>query len=169
MNSIKIFNLILTSKCEKTVKKFFWFFIKNKLNNKKIKKYLNKRIKQKRLTILKSPQIYKKAQEQFLNKIIRKRIKIQTTKNLKYLIFLKKLNSKLFPNIGMKIKCTTNNRNIKKFNIFQPKNFKINEFHNFKKQNLNFKINNISNSLITTKAICLLKIFYQYGKNTTIL
>jgi len=48
---MKIFNLILISKCKVTVKKFFLFFFKNKLQNEKIQKYLNKKIKKKKLTV----------------------------------------------------------------------------------------------------------------------
>jgi len=164
MNKMKIFNLILISKCKVTVKKFFLFFFKNKLQNEKIQKYLNKKIKKKKLTVLKSPHIYKKAQEQFQNIFIKKHIEIQTTKNFKYLLFLKRLNSKLFPNIQIKLKCTINNGNMKKLNVFSPKNFKIKEYYIFKNQNLNLKNNNLSKPLIALKVICLLKIFFQFNK-----
>jgi len=140
---MKTFNITIKSKNKTSVNEFFLFFNGNKLyNSNVIKKYFQKKAKKKKLTILKSPHVNKKAQEQFENRLFKKQFKIQTTKNQKYLIFLKKINSKLFPDIEIKLKCSTNNKkNIKKLKlkIFNPNNFKINEYYNFKAQNLNLK------------------------------
>jgi ribosomal protein S10 len=168
---MKTFNITIKSKNKTSINEFFLFFRKTKLYNLNIiKKYFQKKMEKKKLTILKSPHVNKKAQEQFENRLFKKQIKIQTTENLKYLIFLKKLNSKLFPDIKIKLTYKTNNK--KKFKklglkIFNPNNFKINKYYNFKTQNLNQvkkKNKNISKHLLTTKTNRLLKIFDLYGE-----
>lgn len=172
---MKTFNLTIRSKNKTSINEFFSFFNENKLySSNVIKKYFQKKMKKKKLTILKSPHVNKKAQEQFEIRLFKKQFKIKTTQNLKYLIFLKRLNSKLFPDIEINLKCITNNKNIKKLglSIFNPNNFKINKCYNFKTQNLNLKNfnqlkkenNSRSRHFLTTKTSHLLGIFDLYGE-----
>lgn len=152
--------LLIESKNRGSIKKFLVLCFKNKLLNCKIIKALTSNLNIKKITILKSPHVNKKAQEQFENRLIKKRLEIQTTKNLKYLLFLKKLNSKLFPDIQIKIKSILTNKEIKKLKIFTPRNFKINECFN-----LILKNKAIFKHLVKKKIIFLLKIFDIFGEN----
>jgi ribosomal protein S10 len=105
----------------------------NSINNNKylnlniIKKYFKKKNKKSVLTILKSPHVNKTAQEQFEFKFSSKQFLIKpTTKNLKYVLLLKKLESNLFPDTKIILKFISN-RKLKKKNskIFNINNFKI--------------------------------------------
>jgi ribosomal protein S10 len=105
----------------------------NSINNNKylnlniIKKYFKKKNKKSVLTILKSPHVNKTAQEQFEFKFSSKQFLIKpTTKNLKFILLLKKLESNLFPDTKIILKFISN-RKLKKKNskIFNINNFKI--------------------------------------------
>ena len=126
---MKTLNVTITSKNKNSIHDFFLFTNKNKICNLSvIKKYFQKKMEKKRLTILKSPHVNKKAQEQFESRFFKKQFTIQTAKNLKYLIFLKKLNYDLFPDIDIKLKCIIINKNVTKLGlkVFNPNQFKIN-------------------------------------------
>jgi ribosomal protein S10 len=97
------------------------------LNLNIIKKYFKKKNKKSVLTILKSPHVNKTAQEQFEFKFSSKQFLIKpTTKNLKFILLLKKLESNLFPDTKIILKFISN-RKLKKKNskIFNINNFKI--------------------------------------------
>jgi len=88
---MKTFNITIKSKNKTSVNEFFLFFNGNKLyNSNVIKKYFQKKAKKKKLTILKSPHVNKKAQEQFENRLFKKQFKIQTTKKSKIFNLFKK-------------------------------------------------------------------------------
>jgi ribosomal protein S10 len=88
---MKTFNVTITSRNKNSINDFFLFFNGNTVCNLNvIKKYFQKKIEKKKLTILKSPHVNKKAQEQFESRLFKKQFTVQTTKNLKYLIFLKR-------------------------------------------------------------------------------
>ncbi len=171
---MKTFNITITSKNKNSINDFFLFFNKNTMCNfNAIKKYFQKKMEKKKLTILKSPHVNKKAQEQFESRFFKKQFTIQITKNLKYLIFLKKLNYDLFPDTDIKLKCIITNENKKKLGlkVFNPNNFKINKYYSLKTNNFNLKNLNklkkkktLSKSLLTQKTTRLLKIFDLYGE-----
>lgn len=92
---MKTFDIIIKSKNQNSITKLFSVLQKKKCNN--IKKYFQKKTKRKRITILKSPHVHKKAQEQFEKVIYNKQLSIYSVKNLTYLTFLKKLNLNTFP------------------------------------------------------------------------
>ena len=170
---IKMFSVTITSRNKNSTNDFFLFFNENTVyKSNVIKKYFQKKIEKKRLTILKSPHVNKKAQEQFESRLFKKQFTIHTTKNLKYLVFLKKLNSDLFPDINIKLKCIITNKDIKKLGlkVFNPNCFKINKYHHFKIQHLNLKNLNqllkikLSKPLLAKKTMRLLKVFDLYGE-----
>lgn len=69
---MKNLQIIIKSIYKNSVKKFLFFFYKKSA----LKKQLCKKIKNKKITILKSPHIYKKAQEQFEKNMFKTVIKI---------------------------------------------------------------------------------------------
>merc|ERR1712154_93976 len=74
----------------------------NKLKLIIVKSSLQK-TKKKKLTVLKSPHVNKKAQEQFELHTYKKRIKCFTFKTLLFLVFLKKIKFYLFSEIVIKV------------------------------------------------------------------
>lgn len=163
---MKTFNLIIKSKNKNSINNFITFFNKNKFDI--IQKYSHKKTKKKRLTILKSPHVNKKAQEQFESRMFKKQLTIQITKSYKYLIFLKKLNYNLFPDISIKIQYRKNLK-LLPLQIFYPNNFKFNKYvilKNLNVKNLNQQKQNkkLHTNLITKKTNFLLKIFDIYGQ-----
>ena len=94
-----------------------------------------KNLQKKRLTVLKSPHVNKKAQEQFEYRLFKKQFETEVTKNFKYLVFLKKLNYNLFSDIHIRLKYAIKNKSITKsgLKIFDPNYCKLDTFYNFKK------------------------------------
>lgn len=166
---MKTFNITVTSRNKNSIKNFFLFLNKTtSINLNIIQKYFQEKTRKKKLTILKSPHVNKKAQEQFESRVFKKQLTIQVTKNFKYLIFFKKLSFDLFPDIKIKLQHIISDKNIKKLKIkiFKPNNFKINKYSGFQTYNLNLKYlrNNMSKHLLTKKTNFLLKIFDLYGE-----
>nr|WAK85012.1 ribosomal protein S10 [Amicula sp. isolate GU52X-4 cfCalB7] len=117
--------------CEYSLNKFILFFF-NALKNKQIniyilKKILSKKKKTKKFAILKSPHIYKSAQEQFEFKFFFKQIKCYSTTNFQFLLFLKKIS--IFSGVKIKIKLINNTKKYK-FQIFNPDNLYSLNFKN---------------------------------------
>ena len=151
----------------------FFFFLKKYLtfNCDVVSKYYQKKTSIKKVTLLKSPHVNKKAQEQFETRIFKKEIKMLINNNFKLLFLLKKINYNIYSDINIKIKELLNNNNFltkKKFKIIGLNNFKINmycsifvEARNFKfKKSLNFfKKNNSLNFIISTKINRLFSVF----------
>ena len=171
---MKTFNVTITSKNKNSISDFLLFFNENKLCNLNvIKKYFQKKMGRGKLTILKSPHVNKKAQEQFESRLFKKQLTIQTTKNLKYLIFLKKLNYDLFPDINIRLKYIINKKDIFKLGlkIFNPNYFKMNKNYNLKDNNFNLqRLNQLKKKtfllkfLLVKKANHILKVFDLYGE-----
>merc|ERR1711862_401002 len=85
--------------------------------------YKKKETKIKKMTILKSPHINKKAQKKFEHRIFSKKISVSVFNNMKFLIFLKKLKTKLFPGIKLKIEVNCNKKIISKIDFLNPAYF----------------------------------------------
>ena len=128
---MKIININVISRNIITFKKFNL----KKFNNLIVllEKYKIKKIKTKKLTILKSPHVNKKAQEQFESKIFTKNLNYTINKFLKFLVLLKRFKNYLFFNLKIKLKFMHNNsknQNLKK-KIILPKNFNNTNINNF--------------------------------------
>ena len=173
--TMKTFNVTITSRNKNSIYNFFLFFNRTSsstLNARVI--YCQKNLKKKRLTILKSPHVNKKAQEQFEYRLFKKQFRIEVTKIFKYLIFLKKLNYNLFSDIHIKLKRSVRNKEIIKssLKIFDPNYCKLNTFYSFKKsfflrKNL-WQIEKKKIAFIflfRLKGIRLLKLFDLYGES----
>lgn len=124
---MQYYQITLESKNEQSLKNYLKFFNKNiKLYNSKIK-LINKNKNKNFTTILKSPHVNKKAQEQFGYNIFSKQLLIAFPNNYQLIFFFKKIEQKLFPDIIVKIKTQFNknlSKNLKK-KLFNPDNYKL--------------------------------------------
>lgn len=168
---MKTFTLIIQSKNK--VSNSYFTSILNRIISRKsytLKKQFPKKTKQKKLTILKSPHVNKKAQEQFEIRIFRRQLTTQSIKNFKYLILLKNLSFKLFSDINIILKYNIKKKSDRKLNlkIFTPENFKLDKFFYFKNYNIKLKLlknENISlKQSLSEKTILLLRILDVYGE-----
>ena len=109
---MKIHQLTIESKNKKAITKFINFLTKQThlLNLNLTKKIVFYNIKNKKMSILKSPHVHKTAQEQFEFKLFSVKIFIETTRNLKFLTFLKKIQNTLFSEIKLKLKLITSEK-----------------------------------------------------------
>ena len=172
---MKTFNVTITSRNKNSIYNFFLFFNRATLCNLNARIiYCQKNLKKKRLTVLKSPHVNKKAQEQFEHRLFKKQFRIEVTKIVKYLVFLKKLNYNLFSDIHIKLKCAIKNKSIIKsgLKIFDPNYCKLDAFYNFKesfsmRKNL-WQIKKkkiIFIFLFRLKGVRLFKLFGLYGES----
>jgi hypothetical protein len=140
-----------------------------------IKKYFKKKKESKILTILKSPHVNKKAQDQFEIKYFKKQLTIHSFHNIKFLYFFKNIKNNLFFNIKTKLKFNIAKNKTKKLKIqiINPINFKIKTYKNLKRPkyiNGKFKtssesyLNKIQHITDQKKINNLLKIFDSYGE-----
>ena len=172
---MKTFNVTITSRNKNSIYNFFLFFNRTSLcvlNARII--YCQRSLKKKRLTVLKSPHVNKKAQEQFEFRLFKKQFSIEVTKIFKYLVFLKRLNYKLFSDIHIRLKRVVRNKSIIKsgLKIFDPNYCKLNTFYNFKKgfflrkNLLQIEEKNMASiCLFRIKGIRLFKLFDLYGES----
>ena len=151
---MKTLNIILQSKNKISMNNFL-FYLKyiTKFSLNILKKFLKKKIKKKKLTILTSPHINKKAQEQFETRFLKKKITIQITKNFGYLVFLKNLNFNLFPDIKLKIVSIAKNK--KNYNL---NDYKVFKYRNFEICNLN--LNQLKIKFFMPKHFLIVKTYY---------
>ena len=121
-----------------SLKSFLKVFLNKKTRSKLklilLKSSLQKTKKKKIFTVLKSPHVNKKAQEQFEHRIYKKRIKCFTFQTFLFLMFLKKIKFYVFSDINIKINIIKNFNNSKKKikNRLNTDNYKL----NFKKLDL---------------------------------
>ena len=136
------------------------------LNISKIKK------KRKRITILKSPHVNKKAQEQFQSIIYSSIIECSSWEIKKKTIMLKKIKNHLFPDIKLKIEKTfsSNGMNLLKQNHFNPKRThytghkKIMPFKNIQKIKILASNKQFKNQKWLKKTVLYLKLLDNYGQ-----
>ncbi len=126
----------------------------------------NKKTKKKKITVLKSPHVNKKAQEQFESRIYSIKLNFMFSESKKYIILLKKIKNFLLPGITIKVvKKIKENQNYFKTNIVSPIKIKYNS--NTKKipcipQKKLVKTNSSFN--IIKKTFVQLKILNYFGK-----
>ena len=133
---MKTFNVTIVSRNKNSIYNFFSFFNRTSLCNLNARiRYCQKNLHKKRLTVLKSPHVNKKAQEQFEYRLFKKQFRIEVIKTLKYVVFLKKLNYNLFSDIHIKLKRVIKDKSILRsgLKIFDPNYCKLNAIYNFKK------------------------------------
>lgn len=167
-----IFNVTIWSKNKISMSHFFLFFKKYLIFNfNVISKYQQKKTNVKIITLLKSPHVNKKSQEQFETRVFKKHFKILIKNNLKLFFFLKKISYNIYSDINIKIKELINNNKYfvkKKFKVINLNNFKVKTYSHiiikaknlkFKKSLNFFKKNNSLNFIISKKSNQLLFVF----------
>jgi ribosomal protein S10 len=124
-----LINIIIYSKNINSINKFLNFFYK-KLTFKILKYQIfkskfQKPIQKKILTVLKSPHVNKTAQEQFEYRLFRKQLTLFSYKSGLFLILLKYIKFKLFPDLKIKIILFSNSTKQYKAvqNRINPNNF----------------------------------------------
>ena len=102
---MKTCDIIISSNNLHSLKCFllFCFYIDKNVDSLSIKSYFEKKRRSKILTMLKSPHINKKAQEQFEQRIFIKRFRLYSQKLPKLVILFKEIKNEIFPDIQMKI------------------------------------------------------------------
>jgi hypothetical protein len=138
------------------------FIIKKKVNG--ILNYSQQKQKRKVFTTLKSPHVNKTAQEQIEYRLFSKHINIFSFQILKFLIFIKKIQLKLCPDIEIQIKFLLNKKTIKKAKLvsLNPDNFKTNSFSFYNRKN-NSSIRKVQ-KLNKKQILPYLKLFDIYGE-----
>ncbi len=126
-----LLNIKIASKNKKSLKNFLRFTTKlcNKKNlrlNLTLIKYLSKKKKHNRISVLTSPNANKNAQEQFFFETYSKQTTIFTFKIKKFLVLLKKLKLILFSDVKIKLWFFFTSNLTKKIvtKTFNPENFK---------------------------------------------
>jgi Ribosomal protein S10p/S20e len=108
-----------------SLKSFFLFCFYNKnIHLFLLKKYFKRKQKNKILTILKSPHINKKAQEQFEQKIFLRKYILYSQKLPQWLVLIKKIKTCIFSDIKIEIKFIISSNVDNQF--CSPDNFKLN-------------------------------------------
>lgn len=123
-----VFNLIINSKNKIFINYFLSTFNKYLYYNPVfLVKYLQKKLNIKVITLLRSPHVNKKSQENFKTTIYNYFLKLKAQKSLKFLFFLKILGHKVFSNVNLKIKQLLNNKSLLRdhFNTVNINNFNI--------------------------------------------
>lgn len=118
-------NIRIFSKTQESIEQFLNFFIIFH-NQKKLtlcSKTLKKIKKNKKFTLLKSPHVNKKAQEQFKFEIFSNEIFIKSHQILKILTMLKNIKKSLFPDIKIIVKFTFQSNIKLELQSFNPDNF----------------------------------------------
>jgi len=99
-----------------------------------------------------------------------KQVTLQTIKNLKYFIFLKKINFELFSDVKLKLKYKINSNDFQKIQlrIFNPNNFKfrkykINKFFNLDLDKIELLKKN-KKKVVLKKISVLLDLFGFYAE-----
>jgi ribosomal protein S10 len=132
---MKQYCLKITSKNEKSIKKFLQFFsayLNSKFNV--IRKSIVSRNNKKTVTLLKSPHVNKTAQEHFEVRLFTKKMLVKGVYLRKNLIFFKKVFDKLFQDIYIQLEFTTSPSINKtdKLSSFSSDNFKLHSSKNLK-------------------------------------
>ena len=175
---MKQYSLKISSKNEKSLKNFLYFFfnhLKTKFNI--IKKLTIANNNKKVITLLKSPHVNKTAQEQFEMRIFTRQIQTKSFYSEKNLIFLKKILNKLFQDISFNLEFITNvSADYKtKLLLFCPDNFKLpttklhkTNLKRYKQKNRSKILNLKKNALFNlTKFLHVVSVFGEIVKIST--
>lgn len=149
----------ISSKNKSSILKFSFLIFKKfnfKIGPKIIlKNYLKTKKRKKIFTILKSPHVNKKAQEQFEIRVFSQQLAIYTTYDAGFIYFLKNLKLRLFPDIKLKIEFSINKNNSLKITAFDIHNYK------FQSYKFDFNQNTIVQKIVNTNK----NLTFQQKKN----
>jgi len=164
---MKKYNLIISSKNLNSLNTFVIFLNKIfRLNFSCYNKQFIKKNKKKVFTILKSPHVNKKAQEQFGIQFFSIQLTLYINKKVRFLIFLKKVKMYLFPNINIKYEkhiFVNKNKLLLLSKIFNIKNFITLRYKEIDKNLMYLKKLKKKIYIYENKNKHLIKIFDLYG------
>jgi len=143
-------------------------------NSNTVVKYFQKKANTKIITVLKSPHVNKKSQEQFETTTFKKHFKITIQNDWKLLCFFRKVSHCMCSDINIKVKQLFKSKCFlkKKINTINLENFKIKMHYNsmIKVRNLKFqkklnlyKKNTMLNLIISKKTNQLFSTFQFYN------
>lgn len=174
---MKHYQISIISKNKKSLENFLNLFFDLLENFNSIDRYFQKPKKRKILTILKSPHVNKRAQEQFQSDVYAKSINLYLQQYLILLVLIKKISLNLILDVRIKIKFPVSSQISKKteIKIFNPDNFKLNFLNvrnHFNKKNkkkrkkiTNYKpVKKLINPQTEKKIIPILQVFDIYGE-----
>ena len=153
---MKQYCLTVSSKNEKSLKKFLSFFFKySKTKFDIIQKSITIPGNTKTFTLLKSPHVNKIAQEHFEFRIFSKQILLKSFYVNKNFMFMKKTLNKLFQDVLVNLELITYTKMKDKslFLIFYPENFKLPKNRSFKKNIKRNKQKIVSKNCDSLKAL----------------
>ena len=127
MGNIKFISLKLTSKSFVTLHRFMHLALRNLPNTGIGIKNSEQKNRIRKITLLKSPHVDKTAQEHFEIREFLVNITLCCTKSIEFIIALKLIARELFPNIKLKTKFLTNDRELKEIThkLVRPENSKF--------------------------------------------
>jgi len=165
---MKKYSLIISSKNLNSLNAFLVFFEKfNYLNFSYFQTIFAKKKKKKVFTLLKSPHVNKKAQEQFGINFYHKQITLIVDKKFKFLIFLKKLKIYTFPDVNIKFKTFITSKNNLPLSLFNPNNFKRKDYQNKNFKNKDYNLQLEQKIIVCEKNKTLIQKFDFYGSIKT--
>lgn len=151
----------ICSKNKQSLIKFLFFLINNTKTNFIIYKYFKKEEKKKIISVLKSPHVNKKAQDQFEFKYYASQFILLFYNSPKCLINLKKMKNLLFSDVEIRTTFVLT-QNFLKTKIFDPRNYIIKNCScEIKFKNKNYKKYKLR---VIKKVKNYLKIFDCYGE-----
>lgn len=163
---MQIYNTIVSSKNKKSLKIFLKLFRKHLARNFYcVKKNFFKKKGVGVVALLTSPHANKNAQEQFEIRNWEVQLTSYTTQPFKFLIFLKKLRTTLFPDLNFKLKnsCSVNRQDYKKNFFFNLNKYKLTKSSMPKKNKKKIKKTKDSR-VIKKRNNITLKFLELYGK-----
>lgn len=166
---MKAYHITFSSKNKNSLNNAFLFLL-NDLKKFGLNKHLKKKTKRRIITILKSPHVNKKAQEQFENHMFSRQLSNYSFNKFKNLFFLRSIKENILSDLKLKIKLSLNKKKEKSLQVstFHPNNFKIKNYKNPLNQSVTFEKKQADNSTrFSTKQIQtlnMLKVFDIYGE-----
>jgi len=162
---MKQYHLTIISKTKLQLDNFLNFLGNPKVNSYIIKKKFKNKKTKKKFTVLKSPHVYKTAQEQFQSSFFSQKITLYSNDNFPFSIFLKRIKNNLFSDLKFKIEFQINKNLFNKTEklILNPNNFRLNMFNKLLNQHYRSEIE-ISDKQNYEQMANLLKIFDFYSE-----
>ena len=166
---MKAYHITFSSKNKNSLNNAFLFLL-NDFKKSGLKKHFKKKTKRRIITILKSPHVNKKAQEQFESHMFSRQLSSYSFNKFKNLFFLKNIKEKILSDLKLKIKLSLNKKKEKSLEIsmFHPNNFKIRNY--IKKLNQSVELNKKRANNLTQfsnkqmQTLNMLKVFDIYGE-----
>lgn len=166
---MKAYHITFFSKNKNSLNNAFLFLFNNFLKAS-LKRHFKKKTKRHIVTILKSPHVNKKAQEQFESRMFSRQLSNYSFNKFKNLLFFRNINENILSDLKLKIKFSSNKTKEKSLqaSMFHPNNFKIRKHKNLLNQSMKLDIKRINNLIQFSnkqiQTLNMLKVFDIYGE-----